>query len=40
MSYPARGPIGTMGIDGKANAAGLRRRGEPHRHGFPEGAAA
>jgi hypothetical protein len=25
MSYPARGPIGTMGIDGKANAAGRRR---------------
>jgi hypothetical protein len=25
MSYPARGPIVLMGIDGKANAAGRRR---------------
>ena len=25
MSYPARGPTGTMGIDGKANAASRRR---------------
>jgi hypothetical protein len=26
MSHPARGPIGTMGIDGKSSAA--RRRGQ------------
>jgi hypothetical protein len=25
MSYPARGPAETTGIDGKANAAGRRR---------------
>jgi hypothetical protein len=25
MSHPARGPIGTMGIDGKTNAADGRR---------------
>jgi hypothetical protein len=27
MSHPARSPIGTMGIDGKANASGCRREG-------------
>jgi hypothetical protein len=27
MSYPARGPIGAMGIDGKASAFGRRRSG-------------
>ena len=25
MSYPARGPLRSMGIDGKANAASRRR---------------
>lgn len=25
MSHPARGPVGTTRIDGKANAAGRRR---------------
>jgi hypothetical protein len=33
MSHPARGPIGTMGIDGKAIAARRRRqRGSEHRN--------
>jgi hypothetical protein len=27
MSHPARGPIGTMGIDGKASAIGRRHCG-------------
>lgn len=27
MSYPARGPVEPMGIDGKANAAQHRRAG-------------
>ena len=26
MRHPARGPIGTMGIDGKPNAAGRRQQ--------------
>jgi hypothetical protein len=26
MSHPARGPVGTTGIDGRAIAAGRRRR--------------
>jgi hypothetical protein len=38
MSHPARGPIGTMGIDGKAIAAGRRRRRRTHGRGLTEEA--
>jgi hypothetical protein len=38
MSHPARGPIGTMGIDGKAIAAGRRRRGRVHGMSLTEAA--
>ena len=36
MRQPARGPIGTMGIDGKANAASRRRRGRSDGYGAAE----
>jgi len=40
MSYPARSPIGTMGIDGKTNAACRRPRGAtPHMVGAEAAAA-
>jgi hypothetical protein len=39
MSYLARGPIGTMGIDGKTSAAGRRRPGVYRSTLRPEAAA-
>ena len=39
MSCPARGPIGTMGIDGQANASGRRCDSGLHTHGSMEAAA-
>jgi hypothetical protein len=39
MRHPARGPIGTMGIDGKPIAASRRRKGESRRDVLPEAAA-
>ena len=39
MSYPARGPIGTMGIDGQANASSRRCDSGLHMHGSTEAAA-
>jgi len=36
MSHPARGPIGTMGIDGKPSAAGRRRPGHTQDDGTSE----
>jgi hypothetical protein len=39
MRYPARGPIGTMGIDGKPNAACRRRPEHVSRDQFAEAAA-
>ena len=38
MSHPARGPIGTMEIDGKAIAAGRRRRRPAHGRSLTEEA--
>ncbi len=39
MRYPARGPIGTMGIDGKPNAASRRCEGQTIRDESTEAAA-
>ena len=38
MRYPARGPIGTMGIDGKPNVASRRREGRTIREALAEAA--
>jgi hypothetical protein len=39
MRYPARGPIGTMGIDGKPIGANRRREALTTRHELTEAAA-
>jgi len=39
MRYPARGPIGTMGIDGQPIAAGRRRESQTMQDELPEAAA-
>jgi len=39
MSHPARGPVGTMGIDGKANAISRRPTDASNRRSPTEAAA-
>lgn len=38
MSYPARGPVGTTGVDGQANASGRRLDSGLHLHDRCEAA--